>query len=285
MTRVTLSSGTNLAKPWFDYWSDAPQLPPGIDGKANSLCAFPMDAFTGTPFTGVKLYNGPNYTGDCLVITQGGSVDDLSRSPWGNLANWIRSLKVSSAGLATQAEIDKFINETDFKDKITLIEAMPGEAPSMIAPQVNINGSDPQLTELQLLVAQSAKGQTQQLMDKISSLMRPFAEFMPSSEPQGGSGPRGGGATISAPGQKVNLCQSSACNTLNVNVSGQATVRIEMWYLFAQLPAGSWQVGGPATVPIPLYNNTFNTPTQCGETCYIYAIGLSGSFPVYVSAN
>lgn len=285
MGRITLSPSKNLGKPWFDYYHDTPQLDPAINGMANSLIAWPSDPFGGSQFHGAVLFNGPNFSGQSLVITQGGSVSDLSQSPWGNLANWIRSMRIVSTAMNSQSEIDRFLKERKSDEKVTYAEAMPEEAPTMASYPLDLIDSDPQLAELQFLLAQSSTGQTQKLVDKITSLMRPFGEFTPSSKVLRRSTPRGGGATISASGQKVSLCQSSACNTLSVTVSGQATVRIEMWYLLAQVAAGAWQIGGPATVSIPLYNNTFNIPTQCGETCYVYAVGVSGNFPVYVNAN
>jgi len=45
-------------------------------------------------FNGAALYEGPNYTGASIVVTNPGTIADLSHDQFGNWANRIRSIRV-----------------------------------------------------------------------------------------------------------------------------------------------------------------------------------------------
>jgi hypothetical protein len=100
----------------------------------------------------------------------------------------------------------------------------------------------------------------------------------------------GGGGQVTAAGQKVALGSGNTCGTVTFSVAGPAVVRIEMWYLMGGMPGGSWSVGGPGSQQITLGNNlaVFSPqppPTQCGQPVSLFAVGVSGTFPVWVSYN
>ncbi len=98
--------------------------------------------------------------------------------------------------------------------------------------------------------------------------------------------PFGGGGQVGGVGQTTELGGSVAGTSINVNVSGQATVRIEMWMPLGSIPMGSWTVSGPAQTSIFLgctLGGGCAAPT--GQLCTIKAVGINGTFPVWVSYN
>jgi hypothetical protein len=100
----------------------------------------------------------------------------------------------------------------------------------------------------------------------------------------------GGGGQVTAAGQKVGLGGSTTCANINVSVNGSATVQIQMWYLFGNAPGGTWTVGGPGSQAIQLGNNVViigpaPPATQCGQPVSLFAVGVNGTFPVWVSFN
>jgi hypothetical protein len=95
----------------------------------------------------------------------------------------------------------------------------------------------------------------------------------------------GGGGQITGVGVETTLGGAVTCQTINVNVGGPALVTISMWYPFGSVPGGIWDVAGPGSAQIQLYNNVFGLPTTCGQVVTITGKGKSGTFPVWVSYN
>lgn len=88
MGRIALCGGVNFGAPQFFYEQTTPTLQPDIDRRSNSLALY-VQNFKRTAF-----FERPNFGGDAIVITNPGSVADLSKSPWGNWANRIASIFV-----------------------------------------------------------------------------------------------------------------------------------------------------------------------------------------------
>lgn len=88
MGRVALCRGVTFGAPQLFYENNRPTLEPEIDRLSNSLAVY-VGGFVITAF-----FEAPNYQGDALVVTNPGSIQDLSHTPWGNWANRIRSVKI-----------------------------------------------------------------------------------------------------------------------------------------------------------------------------------------------
>jgi hypothetical protein len=99
----------------------------------------------------------------------------------------------------------------------------------------------------------------------------------------------GGGGQVSGVGQRVTLGGSTAGTTITVNVGGNASVRIGMWFPLASNAAGQWVVAGPGSSTFQLNCNVFHQPPGCpqwfGQVVTITAEGINGTFPVWVSYN
>jgi hypothetical protein len=90
MGKVALCRGVTFGAPQFFYDASSPTLDPAIDRQSNSLAVY-VNGFVTTAF-----FEQPNYGGSAIVITNPGSVKDLSVSPWGNWANRIRSVLIGA---------------------------------------------------------------------------------------------------------------------------------------------------------------------------------------------
>lgn len=122
MSKVTLAVGINFGAPTFDYQQDTPNLQPAIDAKSNSLVVWPQG------FSGAVLFHEPNFGGQSLVITNPGSVMDLSKSKWGNLANWIRSVRTGAHGF----DVNGFINDVlsgKHREDVIIVAKLPDAVP------------------------------------------------------------------------------------------------------------------------------------------------------------
>jgi len=101
--------------------------------------------------------------------------------------------------------------------------------------------------------------------------------------------PLGGGGQVNSVGQRVTLGGSTAGTTITVNVGGNASVRIGMWFPLASNAAGQWIVAGPGSSTFQLNCNVFHQPPGCpqwfGQVVTITAEGINGTFPVWVSYN
>jgi hypothetical protein len=99
----------------------------------------------------------------------------------------------------------------------------------------------------------------------------------------------GGGGQVNGVNQGTTLGGSRAGTNISVNVGGNASVRIQMWFPLASVPAGSWVVGGPGASNFQLNCNVLHQPPGCpqwfGQPVTITATGISGTFPVWVSFN
>jgi hypothetical protein len=96
----------------------------------------------------------------------------------------------------------------------------------------------------------------------------------------------GGGGSVPAQGASVTLGGAYTGSTIAVSVGGPATVWIHMWMPLAQIPAGVWKIGGPATVNIFLGCNVApGCSVPAGQLATINAVGEGGLFPVWVSYN
>jgi hypothetical protein len=84
--QVGLYVGKNFGAPSRYYFASTSKVDDDVYQKSNSLAVY-------LP-TKCIFYSGDNYQGDpALVIALGGSLPDLSNTPWGNWANRIASVR------------------------------------------------------------------------------------------------------------------------------------------------------------------------------------------------
>ena len=123
MSSIVLARGTMFGVPTFPYSSPASFLQSDIDALSNSLAIYVAG------FTGAAFFEGQNFTGTAIVITNPGSVKDLSNSPWGNWANRIRSVHTGSRGANPADFLAQMRSIAASPDSLVVVDALPAEPP------------------------------------------------------------------------------------------------------------------------------------------------------------
>jgi hypothetical protein len=181
-------------------------------------------------------------------------------------------------------ELEKHRKATGHKDNSVDNECLPGLA--------STNPVSQQLAELKkTLVPTSETIFMQKIAEYQNPLMAAGVQFTKRKFTASAAmiGSRGGGQ-VPAPGAQVSLGGSTAGTSVTVNVGGEATVKIGMWFLLAQTAAGQWTVAGPGSKTFQLNCNVLQPfPPGCplwfGQSVSITAEGINGTFPVWVSFN
>lgn len=101
--------------------------------------------------------------------------------------------------------------------------------------------------------------------------------------PSEGSASVGQGQTVELGGAYIG---QRIVVTVQQMSDGVCTVVIQAWMPLAQLPIGSWSIGGPGTQTIMLAANfPGSTEPQDGSLCDVMVFGQGGSLPANVVFN
>ena len=154
----------------------------------------------------------------------------------------------------------------------------------------NINYDSLMIQTLKYKISQDSKKDLDKYLDKkVNPLFFDNIRFDTTNTLSKSNREFGGGANVPASGMVV-LGGSTAGKNITVSVSGQASVRITMWFALAQIPAASWDVAGPGGSTFQLNCNIVKpSPLGCpewfGQPVTIQAEAINGKFPVWVSFN
>ncbi len=154
----------------------------------------------------------------------------------------------------------------------------------------NVNYDSVMIQTLKYKISRDSKKDLDNYLDnKINPLFHDNLRFDTTNTSSKTNREFGGGASVPASGMVV-LGGSTAGKNITVSVSGQASVRISMWFTFAQIPAATWDVAGPGGSTFQLNCNIVKpSPLGCpewfGQPVTIQAEAINGKFPVWVSFN
>lgn len=292
MSKMVLATGVNLQGQLFIIDHTEGRLDPGIARKANSMS---ISNFGFKP--PVIVYDGDNFGGQALVLTSWGGINDLSKTPWGNWANRIASIRMADAmhkleadapsgtihheaapphilALSGEHPCDQHDGCTDFQSSVwSSVTCVCGHDTSHHGLPFAEHG--PVIGSFEARWERTTRDMSEADQAALKRALQAAQNPMGDVKIKAGVHPLSCGGGRVRQGQTTILGAATCGELLHFNVSGPATVQLQLWWPFAMMPCGIWVIGsGGSTIGVGCNQGGACYAGQPGGT--IKAYGIAG---------